>query len=77
MQGQILNERFDCSSSCGSCNFSDIVTEFRPLERWIGPRNNGPISSSLHHDVGGSLVDKLNADGSNYEVEDDDVIEEC
>ncbi|OEL25694.1 Cell cycle checkpoint protein RAD17 [Dichanthelium oligosanthes] len=74
---QILKERFDCSSSSSSCNFSEIVTEFRPLERWIGPRNSGPRSSSLPHNGGCSLlVDRLDADGSNYE-EDDDVIEEC
>ncbi|CAN6295815.1 unnamed protein product [Urochloa humidicola] len=71
---QILKERFDCSSSCGSCNFSDIVTEFRPLERWIGPRIDGPRSSSLPHGIGSSLlVDGL--DGSHDEEEDE--IEEC
>jgi len=68
---QILKERFDCSSSCGSCNFSDIVREFRPLERWIGPRSDG-----LPHGSSSLLVDKLDADGSQDE-EDDDVIEEC
>ena len=77
MQDQILKERFDCSSSCGSCNFSDIVTEFRPSERWVGPRNDGSRSSLLPHGIGNSLlVDKLDADGSQDE-EDDDVIEEC
>ncbi|CAL4938484.1 unnamed protein product [Urochloa decumbens] len=71
---QILKERFDCSSSCGSCNFSEIVTEFRPLERWIGPRIDGPRSSSLPHGVGSSfLVDGL--DGSHDEEADE--IEEC
>ncbi|PVH32960.1 hypothetical protein PAHAL_9G535600 [Panicum hallii] len=74
---QVLKERFDCSSSCVSCNFSDIVTEFRPLERWIGPRNDEPRSSLLPHGIGGSLlVDKLDADG-NHDEEDDDEIEEC
>ncbi|KAF8780002.1 hypothetical protein HU200_002024 [Digitaria exilis] len=74
---QILKERFDCSSSCGSCSFSDIVTEFRPLERWIGPRNVGSRISSLPHGIGGSvLVGRLDADGSNSE-DDDNVIEEC
>ncbi|XP_039829148.1 cell cycle checkpoint protein RAD17-like isoform X3 [Panicum virgatum] len=73
---QILKERFDCSSSCGSCNFSDIVTEFRPSERWVGPRNDGSRSSLLPHGIGNSLlVDKLDADGSHDE--EDDVIEEC
>ena len=71
MQDQILKERFDCSSSCGSCNFSDIVREFRPLERWIGPRSDG-----LPHGSSSLLVDKLDADGS-HDEEDDDVIEEC
>jgi len=70
-KNQILKERFDCSSSCGSCNFSDIVREFRPLERWIGPRSDG-----LPHGSSSLLVDKLDADGSQDE-EDDDVIEEC
>ena len=77
MQDQILKERFDCSSSCGSCNFSDIVTEFRPSERSVGPRNDGSRSSLLPHGIGNSLlVDKLDADGS-HDEEDDDVIEEC
>ncbi|XP_062210534.1 cell cycle checkpoint protein RAD17-like isoform X2 [Phragmites australis] len=75
---QILRERFDCSRTCGSCNFSDIVTEFRPFERWIGPRNDRPGSSSLPHGLeGGSyLIDRLDADVNNSE-EDDDVIEDC
>ncbi|CAN6307321.1 unnamed protein product [Urochloa humidicola] len=71
---QILKERFDCSSSCGSCIFSDIVTEFRPLERWIGPRINGPRSSSLPHGIGSSLLVDGH-DGSHDEAEDE--IEEC
>ncbi|TVU47765.1 hypothetical protein EJB05_07374 [Eragrostis curvula] len=62
---RILKERFECSSTSGSSNFSDIVTEFRPFERWIGPRNDRPSSCSLIHGrEGGS-------------EEDDDVIEDC
>ncbi|XP_062216223.1 cell cycle checkpoint protein RAD17-like isoform X3 [Phragmites australis] len=75
---QILRERYDCSRTCSSCNFSDIVTEFRPFERWIGPRNDRPRSSSLPHGVESSsyMTDRLDADGNNSE-EDDDVIEDC
>ncbi|KAJ1298016.1 hypothetical protein BS78_01G421800 [Paspalum vaginatum] len=73
-KGQILKERFDYSRTCGSCNFSDLVTEFKPLERWIGPRNDGPSTGSLAHGVGGSLLG-LDADGNNSE--DDDEIEDC
>lgn len=74
---QILKERFDCSSTSGSRNFSDIVTELRPFERWIGPRNDMPRSNSLHYNVeGGSLlIDRLDAEGNNSE-EDEDVIED-
>lgn len=74
---QILKERFDCSSTSGSRNFSDIVTELRPFERWIGPRNDMPRSNSLHYNVedGSYLIDKLDAEG-NYSEEDEDVIED-
>lgn len=34
-QGLILKEGFDSSSTSGSRNFSDVVTDFRPFERWI------------------------------------------
>lgn len=70
----ILKERFDCSRTCGFCNFADLVTEFRPLERWIGPRNGGHRSSCLPHGVGCSPMGV--ADGNNSE-EDDDMIEDC
>ncbi|WVZ56180.1 hypothetical protein U9M48_006750 [Paspalum notatum var. saurae] len=74
---QILKERFDCSRTCGSCNFSDLVTEFKPLERWIGPRNDGPSIGCLAHGVGDSLLglESLDVDGNNSE--DDDEIEDC
>ncbi|KAL6867455.1 hypothetical protein ACP4OV_015479 [Aristida adscensionis] len=69
---QILKERYDCSRTCGSCNFSDIATEFRPFARWIGPRNDGPRSSSISHSVGRSgLFDTVDADGNNSEDEDE------
>ncbi|PNT77735.1 hypothetical protein BRADI_1g68237v3 [Brachypodium distachyon] len=61
---QILNERFDCSSTPGSRNFSEIVNDFRPFERWICPRSYMPRNVSVHHDV----------DGNNSE---EDVIEDC
>jgi len=54
MQDHILKERFDCSRMCGFSNYYDLVTEFRPFERWIGPRNDGPRSSYLPNGVGGS-----------------------
>ena len=78
IQDQILKERFECASTSGSCNFSDIVTEFRPFQRWIGPRNGRPSSCSLPHSrEGGSYwMDRLDVDGANAE-EDDDVIEDC
>ena len=78
MQDQILPERFDCSSTSGSRNFSDVVTDFRPFERWIGPRSDMPRSNSSHHDVGGrpNLISKLDGEGDNSD-EDEDVIEEC
>ncbi|KAL6596039.1 hypothetical protein ACP70R_047403 [Stipagrostis hirtigluma subsp. patula] len=72
---QILKERYDCSMTCGSCNFSEIATEFRPFARWIGRRNDGPSSSSLSHDkVGSCLIDTLDADGNISE--DEDLIED-
>ncbi|KAK3147848.1 hypothetical protein QOZ80_3BG0287500 [Eleusine coracana subsp. coracana] len=75
---QILNERFECSSTSGTCNFSDIVTEFRPFERWIGPRNDRPSSCSLPRSIeGGSYwTGRLDAVGASSE-EDDDLIEDC
>jgi hypothetical protein len=79
MQDQILKERFESSSMSGSCNFVDIVTEFRPFERWIGHRNDNSSSScSLSGSInGGSYwTDELGAGGANSE-EEDDVIEDC
>lgn len=78
IQEQILKERFECSSTSGSCSFFDIVTEFRPFERWIGPRNDRPNSCSLPLSLRGdsSWTDRLDAGGANSE-EDDDVIEDC
>ncbi|KAK3151012.1 hypothetical protein QOZ80_3AG0240540 [Eleusine coracana subsp. coracana] len=75
---QILKERFECSSTSGTCNFSDIVTEFRPFERWIGPRNDRPSSCSLPRSIeGGSYwIGRLDAGGASSE-EDDDLIEDC
>ena len=72
MQDHILKERFDCSRMCGFSNYYDLVTEFRPFERWIGPRNGH--RSCLPHGVGSSPLGV--ADGNNSE-EDDDMIEDC
>ncbi|XP_066388406.1 cell cycle checkpoint protein RAD17-like isoform X2 [Miscanthus floridulus] len=69
----ILKERFDSSRTCGFSNYSDLVTEFRPFERWIGPRNDGHRSSCLPHGVGGLPLEV--ADGNNSE--EDDMIEDC
>ena len=72
MQDHILKERFDCSRMCGFSNYYDLVTEFRPFERWIGPRNGH--RSCLPHGVGGWPLGV--ADGNNSE-EEDDMIEDC
>ncbi|CAD6202867.1 unnamed protein product [Miscanthus lutarioriparius] len=69
----ILKERFDSSRTCGFSNYSDLVTEFRPFERWIGPRNDGHRNSCLPHGVGGLALEV--ADGNNSE--EDDMIEDC
>lgn len=74
MQDHILKERFDCSRTSGFCNFSELVTEFRPLERWIGPRIDGHRSSCLPLGLGG-LPLGVDADGNNSD-EDDDMIED-
>uniref|UniRef100_A0A0E0NS99 AAA+ ATPase domain-containing protein n=1 Tax=Oryza rufipogon TaxID=4529 RepID=A0A0E0NS99_ORYRU len=47
----ILRERYDCSSTSGSRNFSDVVTEFKPFERWISPHNDMPRSNSFNHNI--------------------------
>ncbi|XP_015690365.1 cell cycle checkpoint protein RAD17 [Oryza brachyantha] len=47
----ILRERYDCSSTSGSRNFADIVTEFKPFERWISPCNDISRSNSVDHNV--------------------------
>uniref|UniRef100_A0A0D9VRS1 AAA+ ATPase domain-containing protein n=1 Tax=Leersia perrieri TaxID=77586 RepID=A0A0D9VRS1_9ORYZ len=62
---QILRERYDYSSTSGSRNFADLVTEFKPSERWICHRDDMPRSNSLIHNV----------ETSNSE-EDEDVIED-
>ncbi|KAG8074224.1 hypothetical protein GUJ93_ZPchr0006g42803 [Zizania palustris] len=74
---QILRERYDCSCTSGSRNFCDIVTEFKPFERWIGPLNDMPRSNSLHHKVedGSILIDRFGTEGSSSE-EDEDAIED-
>lgn len=73
MQDQILKERFDCSRTCGFCQFSDLVTEFRPFERWIGPRSDGFRSNYLPHGISGSPLG-VDVDGNNSE---EDTIEDC
>uniref|UniRef100_A0ACD5TWK9 Uncharacterized protein n=1 Tax=Avena sativa TaxID=4498 RepID=A0ACD5TWK9_AVESA len=74
---QIFTARFDCSSTSGSHNFSDVVTDFRPFERWIGSRNDMPKNHSLHRGLEGrpSLIGELDGEGNNSEEED--VIEDC
>ncbi|KAM0845539.1 hypothetical protein ACQ4PT_056302 [Festuca glaucescens] len=76
---QIFTERFDCSSTSGSRNFSDIVTDFRPFERWIGPHGGDmPRNNSSHHYFEGrpNLIGKLDGEGNNSE-EEEDAIEDC
>ncbi|VAH88689.1 unnamed protein product [Triticum turgidum subsp. durum] len=76
-KGLILKERFDPSSTSGSRNFSDVVTDFRPFERWISPHNDMARNNPSCHDVAGgpNSIDMLGAEGSNCE-EDEDEIEE-
>jgi cell cycle checkpoint protein len=82
MQDQIFTERFDCSSTSGSRNFSDVVTDFRPFERWIRPCSDIPRSNSSHHYFEGrpNLIGKLDGEldgvGNNSE-EEEDAIEDC
>lgn len=75
---QISTERFNCSSTSGSRNFSDVVTDFRPFERWIGPRGDMPRNNSSHHGPEGrlNLIDRLDG-GGNISEEEEDVIEDC
>ncbi|CAM0872225.1 unnamed protein product [Alopecurus aequalis] len=75
---QMFTERFDCSSTSGSRNFSDVVTDFRPFERWIGHRHETPMKNFSHHGLEGrpNLTGKLEGEGNNSE-EDEDAIEEC
>ncbi|XP_052150173.1 cell cycle checkpoint protein RAD17 isoform X1 [Oryza glaberrima] len=61
----ILRERYDCSSTSGSRNFSDVVTEFKPFERWISPHNDMPRSNSFNHNIEASSSEE---DGD--EIED-------
>lgn len=78
MQGLILKERFDPSSTSGSRNFSDVVTDFRPFERWISPHNDMTRNNPSRHDVAGgpNSIDMLDAEGNNSEEEEEDEIEE-
>ncbi|KAM0866554.1 hypothetical protein ACQ4PT_042578 [Festuca glaucescens] len=75
---QIFTERFDCTSTSGSRNFSDVVNDFRPFERWIRPCSEMPRSNSSHHYFEGrpNLIGKLDGEGNNSE-EEEDAIEDC
>jgi cell cycle checkpoint protein len=75
MQDQIFAERFDCSSTSGSRNFSDVVNDFRPFERWICPCSDMPKNNSSHQGRP-SLIGKLDGEGNNSE-EEEDAIEDC
>ncbi|XP_040243255.1 cell cycle checkpoint protein RAD17 isoform X2 [Aegilops tauschii subsp. strangulata] len=77
-KGLILKERFDPSSTSGSRNFSVVVTDFRPFERWISPHNDMTRNNPSRHDVAGgpNSIDMLDAEGNNSEEEEEDEIEE-